>query len=582
MPRRSRPDSKQPTAVPQRLVPQRLVPRWLHPLALALSAVCLLGWFSPETADPDFWWHLMTGQYIAEKRALPVPDPFAYTTAMARPAYAAEPCTRRFNLTHEWLAQLLMYSIYRVGGVAGIVLARAAALLGFCALAGLVAYHRRRRFWASVAAAFAAASVAGLFTADRPYQITFLLLAVTLALVEMRRGLWLLPPLFLVWANCHGGYFLGWVVLGAYSAEALVHWLRQQPEPGTRQLWLVSGISVLVCGLNPNGFLIFPVLLEYRASFLQSRLLEWAKPSLWPPQAYSVLLIAAGGLMLWERRKVRIADWLLYAAFAAAALSAQRNIILIALVAPVFIVAYWRWSVPLPAWSEYALTLLVAGGLAAGMARGNCFQLRPADWRYPAGAADFLLANHIGQPMFNTYEYGGYLMWRLWPQQRVFIDGRALSESVFMDYARILYNHDESDGGKTADQLLNDYGVQVIVMNSFEYTAGLVYLLAPALADPKQTTWKLVYQDAQALVFMRHPPPQIHPLDSLLVLNHMEDECALHIEHEPQYPRCARGLGQVFSKIGDAGRARKWIGEYLSHPHGPDPEAEQAYRNLMQ
>ena len=165
------------------------------------------------------------------------------------------------------------------------------------------------------------------------------------------------------------------------------------------------------------------------------------------------------------------------------------------------------------------------------------FQLRTARWRYPAGAADFLLANHIDAPLFNTYEYGGYLMWRLWPRQRVFIDGRALSESVFMDYARILYNHDDSDG-KSADQLLDQYGVQAIVMNSFEYTTGPIYLLAPALADPKQTTWKLVFQEPQAMVFLRHPPPQMPILDSLQVLTHMEDECALHIEHEPQYARC--------------------------------------------
>src|SRR6202043_1125535 len=105
---------------------------------------------------------------------------------------------------------------------------------------------------------------------------------------------------------------------------------------------------------------------------------------------------------------------------------------------------------------------LVLAGLAIGLARGSFFQFRVADWRFPSGAADFLLAHGVTSPMFNTYEYGGYLMWRLWPQERVFIDGRALSESVFMDYARILYNHDESDGGRTADQLLDDYGVQGI------------------------------------------------------------------------------------------------------------------------
>src|SRR5947209_15569905 len=115
-------------------------------LLLFLSGVLLLGIFSTEISDPDFWWHLRTGQYIMEQRALPVPDPFAYTTALARPAYPAEPRTRSFNLTHEWLAQVLMFGIYRAGGFAGIVLGRATALAGFCALAGFAAYRRRRSF----------------------------------------------------------------------------------------------------------------------------------------------------------------------------------------------------------------------------------------------------------------------------------------------------------------------------------------------------------------------------------------------------------------------------------------------------
>src|ERR1017187_7626991 len=105
--------------------------------------------------------------------------------------------------------------------------------------------------------------------------------------------------------------------------------------------------------------------------------------------------------------------------------------------------------------------------------------------------------------MFNTYEFGGYLIWRLWPLQRTFIDGRALSESVFQDYARILYNHDASDRMPSGEDLLNRYGVQVMVMNTFEYAGGGVYVLAPALADPVQTAWKLVYDDPEALVLMR-------------------------------------------------------------------------------
>ena len=436
-----------------------------------------------------------------------------------------------------------------------------------------------RSVYAALAATLASASVVRAFALDRPYHFTWLFLAATLAVLEFRRGLWLLPPLFAVWANCHSGYFLGWVVLAAWCADSLA---ARRRDPA---LWISSGLSVLASGLNPNGFGVFRTLLDYHSSYLTSRLLEWARPSLWPPSAFSVLLVSAAAVLLWARRRVRIADWLIFAAFAAAALAAQRNAMLVALIAPIMIVAYlpWKWHTRSLAvvCHPAALAALLVIAIATGIARGSFFQFRTAEWKVPRGAADFLALHHVTQPMFNTYEYGGYLIWRLWPGQRTFIDGRALSESVFQDYVRILYNHDSSDGLPGAEDLLNRYGIQVIVMNTFEYATGPAYLLAPALADPAQTAWKLVYNDPRALVFMRTPPPGVQSLNSLDVLTHMEDECGLHILHEPESTRCARSLGQVFSKVGDFSRARKWVGIYLDRPHAPDPEAEQAYQRLQ-
>jgi hypothetical protein len=175
---------------------------------------------------------------------------------------------------------------------------------------------------------------------------------------------------------------------------------------------------------------------------------------------------------------------------------------------------------------------------------------------------------------------GGYLMWRLWPQERVFIDGRALSESVFNDYARILYNHSNADGGPTAQELLDRYGIQTIVMNGFEYAEGLAYNLPLSLSGD-QTKWKLVYSDPQALVFMRDSPLGVDPLPNPAVFDHLEAECALHIERDPNLTLCARAMGQIFTRTRDTVRARKWLGFYLSMPHVPDPEAEQAYANLL-
>src|ERR1035438_1934385 len=209
----------------------------MRALLLALCSILLLGLFSREVYDSDFWWHLRTGQYIVEKHALPSPDPFAWTTANSPDAYPGEARTRQFNLTHEWLAQVVFYAVWRAGGSAAIVAARTIALTAFCALAGLIAWRRRGNFYAALAVALASAGLAQAFALDRPYLFTWLLLAATLAILEYRRGLWLLPPLFAICANCHSGYFLGWIVLGAWCAESLVSRRRDTA------LWISSEIG---------------------------------------------------------------------------------------------------------------------------------------------------------------------------------------------------------------------------------------------------------------------------------------------------------------------------------------------------
>ena len=532
-------------------------------IVVALSAILLAGLFSPELGNSDFWWQLKTGQYVVQHRTLPVPDPFAYTTAAAKDAYRGETEVRNFNLTHEWLAQAVLYGLYRAGGFAAIVLWRALMLTGICGLAGWIVWRRTGGFYRSIAAALAAAAVAVDFAVDRPFLFTYLFLALALAILESRRRYWLLAPLMLVWANCHGGFFLGWFAIAAYAVR-------------DRRLWAPGALAILVSGLNPNGFRVIPVLLAYRGSNMQSKLLEWAAPALWPPRAFSVLMAGAAAVLVWARRKVALSDWLLFAGFAAMALAAERNTILIGLWAPVMIASYLQWKRPLPRSMPYVAAGLLLAGLGWGVARGRFFQFRAAEWRYPAGAAEFLRAHRITAPMFNTYEYGGYLIWRLWPEQRVFIDGRALSDAVFADYGRILYNHEEA-----ALPLLDRYGAGAIVLNGFEYINGILYPLAPMLGGPRAGEWKLVYSDAQAMVFLRHPPAGVAPLDSALVMSHLEQECGTHIEREPQYPRCARSLAQAFAKQGDFARARRWLGIYLDHWRQPDPEAQQAYRMYL-
>jgi len=532
---------------------------------LALTALFLVGLFSTEISDPDFWWHLKTGQYIVTQHRLPVPDPFAYTTALAPPVSADEAATRQFNLTHEWLSQAVWYVIYRAGGFGAVVLWKALLLTILCACTGWVAWRRTESALWGIAAALAAAALAVSFDRDRPGILSYVFTAAFLAIFESRRRLWLLPVLAVIWANCHGGFFLGWVVCGAYAVEAV---LRRAPD--TRRVLLMGGLSIVLSGLNPNGYAALATVLRYRQSPLQATLIEWSHGDLWgPPYAFDLLLYGAALAMLLSWKRVRPADWILFAAFAAASITAFRNEMLIGLLAPVLIAAYFPWKRRLPAQAQLAGALLLAAGLIWGCARGEFFQLRAAEWRYPAGAASFLNEHHITAPLFNTYEYGGYLIWK---DQRVFIDGRALSESVFQDYRTILA---APPGEPARTALLTKYGVGAMVVNAFEYNAGTLYPIVLALPD-----WKLVYEDPQSLVFVRDLPPGMPALDASRLYDHLDAECRLHVEHDPDLPGCARTLGDYFLRSGDRARARRALELYLEHPYPGDTDARRAYMEL--
>jgi hypothetical protein len=545
----------------------------MKPALAALSLLALFAWASTEVSDPDTWQHLVSGRYLVERHSFPWPDPFSFTTAMVKPAYSGEEATREFNIKHELLAQILLYSAYAAGGFAGLVLLRCALLAAFCGMIGLAAWRRTQNFYRAWAAAGLTAVIAIQFRGDRPHLFTFVFLAATLAILEYRRRLWLLPPLFLLWANTHGGFFLGWVLLGMYGAEMLWSRWRGQPAPDERRFWLAALAAALLSGLNPTGFQVIPVLLAYRKSVAQTTLWEWQRPALWPPERFSILLAAAAGILLWQRRRVRARHWLLLALFGGAAFTALRNMILAAAAAPLLIVTYFPGKRRPPAVASYGLVLALAVLAMVPVAGGRAFQFRSADWKYPARAADFVLAHHLTARMFNTWEFGAYLIWRLWPQQRVFIDGRVQSETVYLDYQRMVYNVKAAAepvnspfqalrprvvSGSSAEELLDRYGIEMILMDGFEYTTGSLYFLAAALADPRQTQWQLVYRDSQAMIFMRHPPAGVAPLPQWEVLDTLEAQCREHLRHEPATSGCASALSDMFARLGDRLRSRRW------------------------
>jgi hypothetical protein len=327
---------------------------------------------------------------------------------------------------------------------------------------------------------------------------------------------------------------------------------------------------------------------------LTATLIEWKSPPLWgPPYTFNVLLYLAAAVLLLNAKKVRIPDALLFVAFSAAALMAFRNVILVAFLAPLLLAAYgWPMISPRLAAAPQrmiatAVGVTLAAALIFGFWRGTLFQLRAAEWRFPQQAAQFLRSNRIEAKMFNSYEYGGYLIWSLWPQQQTFIDGRALNESVYRDYQRILYpsasSQDESR--RERDRLLDRYGVELVVMNGFEYVTGVIYPLVLAMANPQNTGWQLIFADEGAVIFARDSEGNRdliagRRLEKVRVLEHLEASCRVYIEHDPELPNCARTLGFLFLQGGDRQRARAALALYLENIPYRDAEAESAFRKV--
>ncbi len=225
--------------------------------------------------DFDYWWHVKTGQYIVETGALPRVDHFSYTAA-GRPWVA-----------HEWLTDLLLYTVQQhVGYVGNVVLF---ALVS--TLTALVVYATCRH-WdlgepGAVVLMMWASSMAIGSGNVRPQALTALLIAVVVLLVtRYRRGrtraLWTLPPLMALWANLHGGYIMGLALLGlAILGEAVTGTrARRRPTAPSRTLLLVGALSAGATLLTPHGVdaLLYPLQYAGTQNVHMEYISEWQSP----------------------------------------------------------------------------------------------------------------------------------------------------------------------------------------------------------------------------------------------------------------------------------------------------------------
>ena len=461
-------------------------------LFIAIFFVALFTFATREISDPDFWWHLRTGQFIVETRAIPHADIFSFTNA-GRPW-----------VTHEWLAEVLIYALYALGGFPALILAFAALI----ALAFVVLYARMpgKPYVAAFAVLLAALTTAPTFGA-RPQMFTLLLASVFLYLLDQRRALWLLPPLMILWVNLHSGYALGIVLIAVYLCGDIVEdlTLRSTFRVSHSRL-LVFVLCVGAVLLNPNGAAMYVYPFETLTSrAMQAYIQEWFSPDFHQIefQPFAWLLLGTLVALALGGKRVTLTHAILLAGFGYAALRSARNIPFFALVAaPVLAEQVWHWlasrvAIP-PARTSRAVSIVNGGILAlvvlASAARvATVIANQPAVERakYPTAAVDFLQTRVVPASLYNAYGWGGYLIWRLYPQTRVFIDGRAdVYGDVFIEEVYLKAYR----GGAEWRAPLEQYAVRVVLIES---GAPLAERLSGAVE------WDKVYADHQAVIFVK-------------------------------------------------------------------------------
>jgi hypothetical protein len=461
---------------------------------LVLFAACL-----PSLASADFGWHLRTGQLIYETHAIPRSDPFSFTFAGQR------------WITHEWLSELLLYATYRFGGYAAVLavfgsLGAAAYWLAFSTAEGPL-YTRLPVLALAVWAAHPTFLV-------RPQVFTLFLFSLFCFLLEnhCRTGDWrpllALPLLTILWVNLHGGYIIGPAVivlfLAGYVLDALAD-ARARQKLYMRAVHL--GVVVLAClavvPLNPNGVRLYTYPFEtLRSSAQQTLLYEWQPPSLMQPLFFPFfLLVGLTVLALPLRRKtLRPGEILFVTFFAGAALHSMRHMALFS-VACIPLLSSWRWvplhwSIPRPLrYAAFVVVVMLCGWRwHAGMAGAATFERT----RFPEDAVAFLRRSRPTGQIFNAYAFGGYLVWRLYPEYRVYMDGRAdLYGDLFLARFNELY---QGESDPQPEFLRRDIRTVLV-----EPGAPLDRLLSFTRG------WRKVYQDSVAVIYMRADalPPSV-------------------------------------------------------------------------
>ena len=484
---------------------------WLFILAMLAFLVCYA--FRP-IFDPDFWWHLKSGEQMWLNKGLLQQDPFSYTGG------GLTSLRETLILQGYWLWQILAYGLYELGQFNGIFVLKFATL--FSMLMVTIWQFQRRRVDFLLAAPLLALSftlLSLIYYMERPQAVSFLFTAILLGLLnEVKEGGrlgWSLPLLMALWGNMHGGFIVGQILLGLFALGAILEYRKHQQHL-LRHVFLWVSFALLASLLNPNGVDTLYGALKIYNGLLVDSIGEYASSftAFMTGSYYVVILWVFIGVYILGLRSSRHRYWpeIVMAIFLIwFSVAHQRNVAFFSFaMLPAVGVCLQRVinQFPYQKIQVFFGTLLILAIAAMGF-RGWEFRheksfMGDVNQFFPVAAVDFLQRSSIQGNMFNHYNFGGYLLWRLYPERQVFIDSRGMKPEIYKDWITIstAWLPVGSSGRKKYEELLDHYDIDFVIYPVLQlFTGRITPLVKFLLLKPD---WQPVYVDKQFYVLVRN------------------------------------------------------------------------------
>lgn len=501
---------------------------------LILFLSFLSNFLSVKVWDYDFWWHIATGRYIAEHRTLPHADPFSYANNLEENKNA-HPLREKLILKQYWLAQVMFYKVYESFGEKGIIILRSLILLSVILLISLWLKRENASFYLIFPLAFLLHQNCIVFTGERPVLFSLLFTVITFIILEEYRGkggkiIFFLLPVMTLWANLHGGFILGIIIIVSYAIGETFDILIRKNEKDKKHLLmliLACSLSIVFSSINPNGlnaFLLFSPqnrvfeanVQEYFSPFVlyrdNLRAIDWE---------YIALIILAIAVIILRNRKLNTTFIILITGLLYASATSLRYQIFFVLVSTMIIGKEMQLFIDshikgdensyIIRYQYLAAAFVFISSLlyAAGFLNTQKITFEKARLvSVPQGASEFIKSNHIEGNLFSDMGSGGYLIWSLYPWKKVFIDTRSLNYILLQEYewmmtSRISLSENHLPEGKKPlwERLIDHYNIDLVVLNSqdpFGTTPKLIFSLM------KSDKWTPVYIDQISIVFVRN------------------------------------------------------------------------------